>query len=338
MPSGDERTDSIIHLACDTIVEACRNAPNTSTSTTAHQSQPPTLKEACIAAKQIWSMLLPKFCCVTVSCEQAEGQHLAAYSAICTVIETLLGCLHQYCLDEADRQLKMTRKTKKARNSRARAAQQGDSRKAELFEHNCGLVADILAHMLATAGTLQQNSQQLFEAITSVFLEHLGSAMSLHMFASDEASNAGSLLAPPRGIQDVSHIETRDALLTTQVEAPYLIRILKGLMRSEVSNHGTKEESQVPEYSQPATIKTEVLHKLQKQLIRGIFDEDLVSPAEDTAKSDSPVVTGSQSPQAVSDEDSHDRDWFLSQVWDLIGWDILLEGPDELALSGNRAA
>lgn len=338
LPSGDERADSIIHLACDTIIENCKNAQDATTSKTAKQSQPPTLNESCIAAKNIWSILLSKLRSDTSSLEKADDSFAAVYSAICTVVETFLGRLHQYCLDEADRRMKLAKRNTKVRGRKTKAPLQNDSMKAELFKHNSGLIASALTHMLAIATTLQQRHQKLFEAIASIFLEHLGSAMSLHLFGDPDSSDDGQVLAPPRGVEDVFHIETKDALLTTQLEAPYLVSMLKGLMRSKVSRDDTSKPNNRPKDIQNNKINSVILHKLQSRLIRGIFGDDIeVSAASGGTGAQPPSVDSAESCEG-SAQNTRDEDWFLSQVWGIIGWDILLNRSDGLELAAGLDA
>jgi len=338
LPSDDEGTDSIIHLACDTIIETCRNAQDTTASKTAQQFQPPTLNECCIAAKSVWSILLSKLRSDTSSPEKANDPFAAVASAMCMVVETFLGRLHQYCLDEADRRMKLAKRNTKLRGSKTRAPLQKDSGKAELFKHNCGLVASVLAHMLAIATTLQQKHQRLFEAIASIYLEHLGSAMSLHLFGDPDGSDDCGVLAAPRGIEDVSHIETKDALLATQLEAPYLVSILKGLMRSQVSRDDTTKPNDLPKDTRDNRINSVVLHKLQTRLIRGIFGDDIeASAGSDGMGARPPTVNPAESCEGPS-QNPGNEDWFLSQVWNLIGWDVLLDRSDGLELAVGLGA
>lgn len=330
LPSADERTDSIIHLACDTIIETCRNAQDATASHTSKQPQPPTLNECCIAAKNIWSMLFSKLRSDTSSPENANDTYDAIVAPFCMVVETFLGRLHQYCLDEADRRMKLAKRNNNIRRSKAKAPLHKDFGKSKLFKHNCGIIASALAHMLAIATTLQQKHQRLFEAIASIYLKHLGSAMSLHVFGDPNNSDDGGLLAPLRGIEDVSHIETKDALLTTQLEAPYLVTVLKGLMRSEGSTNDISKLNDHQTNTRDNRISSVVLHKLQSRLIRGIFGDDIEPNAGSGSMHVRPMNVDPAEYCEGPSQNYESEDWFLSQVWHLIGWDILLDRSDGL--------
>jgi len=333
LPSDDERTDSIIHLACDTIIETCRNAQDTTISKAAKQSQPPTLNEVCVAAKNIWSILLSKLRSDSSSLEKADNPYPAVLSAICAVVETFLGRLHQYCLDEADRRMKLRNKNTRTRRPKTKGPAEDDFEKARLSKHNCGLVTSVLTYMLAIATTLHQSHQCLFEAVTSIFLKHLGSAMSLHLFGDPNGACDGKDLACPRGIEDVSHIEIKDALLTTQLEAPYLVGILRALMHSKVSGDDTFDPDKYTKDIRKSRVNSVVLYRLQVQLVRGIFGDDFEAGAgsSDTGARP-PNVDSAQLCENIR-QNTGDEDWFLSQVWELIGWDILLDRPDGLELT-----
>lgn len=335
LPSDDERTDSIIQLACDTIIETCRDAQDTTISKAAKQSQPPTLNEVCVAAKNIWSILLSKLRSDNSSLEKADNPYPAVQSAICAVVETFLGRLHQYCLDEADRRMKLRNKNT---GIRRHGPAEDDPEKARLSKHNCGLVTSVLTYMLAIATTLQQSHQYLFEAVTSIFLNHLGSAMSLHLFGDPNGACDGKVLACPRGIEDLSHIETKDALLTTQLEAPYLVGILKALMYSKVSGDDTSDPDKYTKDRGSSRISSVVLHRLQVQLVRGIFGDDFEAGAGSGETGARPPNVDSAQSCENTGQSTRDEDWFLSQVWELIGWDILLDRPDGLEPTASSDA
>ncbi|KAK5947556.1 hypothetical protein PMZ80_001709 [Knufia obscura] len=334
LPSGDERKDSIIHLACDSIIETCQKAQDETTSKTANQSESLTFNEACVAARKIWSTLLAKLRSHSTLLSGPIDDHLSAVdAAICSIVEYFLSRLHQYCLDEADRRAELSRKSTKARKPNTKAALRNAAERVELFKHNCNIITCTLAYMLAATVSLQASHQRLFDAIASVFLEHLGSAMSLHLFGDPRNPKDRQSLAPPRGIQDVSHIETGDAFLTTQLEAPYLVSILKGLMSSGTSSRHTAMDDINPGNSLGTKISPIVLHRLQGRLIRGIFDDETKIYANDNARDEQLPSVDLAEQQAVDEVKANDEDWFLSQVWDLLGWDILLQDKDNSNLA-----
>jgi len=331
LPDNDERKDAIIRLACDTIIETCRNAHDATTAKSGHHTEPITLNEGCIATRRIWSILLARFRSNARSFETAGDHPSSVDSTICSVIASFLGLLHQYCLDEADHRAKFFQKSTKARKSKTKATLANNLQRVELFKHNCSTVASTLAYMLAVTATLQHTHPTLFEAIASVFLQYLGSVMSRYLFSGRD--NDGRInLAPPRVVPDGSHIETTVASLTIQLEAPYLTSVLEGLMRGEVSGDNARKDFNNWNKSPTTKINPIVLHKLQGLLVRGIFD-DSTEPNARNDTGDERLFTGDiAEPQARYDENESNKDWFLSQVWELIGWDILLGGADDIQM------
>jgi len=109
-------------------------------------------------------------------------------------------------------------------------------------------------------------------------------------------------------------------------------------MRSQVSRDDTTKPNDLPKDTRDNRINSVVLHKLQTRLIRGIFGDDIeASAGSDGMGARPPTVNPAESCEGPS-QNPGNEDWFLSQVWNLIGWDVLLDRSDGLELAVGLGA
>lgn len=199
-----------------------------------------------------------------------------------------------------------------------------EEERTAIFKHNCNLVTSTLAHMIASTAKLIDKQPDIFNAIYAVFLMHLGHSLSLSLFADGDNGGDEAGLVPPKGLRVVSHINSKVALLTTKLEAPFLVSILKGMVQSSALE---KDDISTPGDPSKSTINQYLLEKLQYTLLGGIFDEQ-DKPSQSRGNSANPR------PNDLTARDVNEVDfcehevgsstWFLSQVWDLLGWDVLM--------------
>ena len=313
----------LLRIACMEIVGSIRTADDKSTDTNASEATGLYLHEACHGARSIW--LLMTQCIRGYQPAHDDAQLIKPLvSALASVVQFLLGRLHQYCLKQADDRSKLYLRKTKSRRSNTKATKQREAKSAQLFKHNCGTITSLIAHMLASTTSLHQAHPTVFEAVTCMFLDHLGSSMSLQLFGDAENKVEFGSLKPPRGPQDVAHTETNDAMLTTQLEAPYLIRVLCGLnpslervIRSEASNTSSGTLLAV------ANLGAVTRVRLQNTLLRGIFGDEDTAFANAFDRVEPEDIANPHGDTEIYELDENSRDWFLGQVWENLGWDVL---------------
>lgn len=309
--------------ACVAIIGSIQIADDRSTDAKATKTVGLSLHEACHTAKSIWWLITK---CLREQRPTSGNAKLLErlVPALSSVVQFLLGRLHQYCLDEADDRSKLSSRRTGSRKSNTKATIQRSLEATELFKYNCNTISSLLAHMLASTTILQPKCPVAFEAVACTFLDHLGSSISLHLFGDPENNTDSKGLMPPRGPQDVAHIATDDAILTTQLEAPYLVHILRGLTRPpEARNKGGSRHTFTRLISSGASFGANTLERLQNTLLRGIFDDEDMAFANSLRRVETEDALTSLPGTEMNEVDENSRNWFLSQVWENLGWDIL---------------
>lgn len=233
------------------------------------------------------------------------------------VITMFIHRLRKYCLDEAvaaKESLKRWNSMKKANTKKVRAK---DTERQELFRHNCDVLALAIAHIMAEATRLQADHVEIFEAISSIFLGHLGSAVSLLLFEDTSDNKEGGLL-PPSTLKQALHVNILDAIHGVKLEAPFLITILKSLVY-------TKEPQTAESQSWQLYQDNVVLEMLQRSLLRGMFGTESETDSAKTAQSQNVHPPKEGMSEAATRQEENDGNWLLSQVWDFLGWDVLFK-------------
>lgn len=304
-PAQPDGLTHLICLACEAMLEGLENAVDTGTELQGRPTDPLCLNEICAAIQQIWTYTVMRLKTVS-STPSAYVDYDMVLPQLCPVIQWLLRRLHQYCFDEAVELVGSTNRVRRSKRPNTKSVITKNARRTELFNHNCMIVTGCLEHILNKSNDIQSINSEAFQALAAVFLEHLGSSVSFRVFLEPGSISNESGLVPPRGLLDTIGIDRRTAMQAAKLEAPHLIKILKALMR-----HGSCDSP---------VRRSEVSQTLQKSLLRGMFEEKKqltsVGPNSNTDQDSNP-----SSSTVVDDKDS---DEFLSQVWDILGWDIIL--------------
>lgn len=301
-PAQPDGLAHLICLACEAMFEGLENAIDTSTALQAPAGEPLLLNEICAAIQHIWASTVLRL--ETHSAiPGAEVDCNMILPQMCPVIQSLLQHLHSYCLDEALVLVKTTKKDKRTRIPNFVSIMDRNAKRTELFEHNCNVVTRCLAHVLHKSNDLQAVNEHAFQALAAIFLEHLGSSVSFRVFVDPGSKNVEGGLLPPRGLSDTIDTDQKVAVQAAKLEAPHLIEILTALMRHKNQKHQSMEQFRL-------------LRNLQESLLRGMFEERV------GADPHTGINNNLASPQA---SDDNEADEFLSQVWDILGWDIILD-------------
>lgn len=259
-----------------------------------------------------------------------NGSKQLAFHAVVLLFQNILGHLHASAAIQAG----TTGKSDvSAKRNRQRTIKQQSLSTSNLNDMCIPLTKLAIRFFEALDLSQQRSHQGVLEGVVCVFLDHLGSSLSLIVFAdvNAAASKAAQLgLLPPRGLLDTSTLDQSTALGVTQHEACYLVTILRHLMlcidkqqsplRSELAPHLTLKRS-LGISNGPFVAK--VREKLQNTLLRGIFGEEdesfrnaLRKPVINAAENDIDIACNGQ---------EEPGDWFLGEVWRLLGWNILTE-------------
>jgi hypothetical protein len=255
------------------------------------------------------------------------GTEQRAVYAIVLLFQNVMGHLHTV----TGKMARMIIKDDKIRKrNKPQATKQQSPSTANLHEM-CVSLAKLAIDFFEALDLSLLPHNKVLEGLVCVFLDHLGSSLSLVVFADadgavSKAAQPGIL--PPLGLLDTSDIDQVAAKRTTEQEAHYLVTILRhlvlcidkqqSLMRSESAPFLTLKKSFTTSNN---AFEARVRDKLQNTLLRGVFGDD-----------DEMFKDALRRPRVHDTDDdidvaSHGRDdpgeWFIGEVWRLLGWNTL---------------
>jgi hypothetical protein len=216
----------------------------------------------------------------------------------------------------------------------ARAKSQAPNQSQGPFSQDHHTMLQSLAHLavttLTTVDPSKEPQSQILEGCLYVFLDHLGSSLSLAVFANDASTDKREMftgLLPPQGLQDMSNVDPGTAVRAVQLEAPYLIYILENIMAFVDSYQAlmNSQSASLFSLSKGSRVSNDgfaqkIKEKLQNTLLKGVFGDDetfrnaLQNPLQSEAgvNADLPVSRAERTPE-----------WFTGEIWRILGWDVL---------------
>ena len=238
----------------------------------------------------------------------------------------MLGRLHRLALDGLTRREVMERSRNKRTKPNSKAAQDSPQRDEAAFEKSAASLVHALSRCLTSSVLENDTHCRILKALLTTLLDHIGSSLSLLIFADPEV---GEGIDPPLGLQHVTHIDTASAIAAAELEAPYLIAILKPVLaylrdkqaalpiRSREALSGSRETMG------NNLLADKIEQRLQDTLMRGVFGDEDRKFQEAFTREPSPEDDAVKA--AVKDlREAGDRSsWFVGQLWELLGWDIL---------------
>jgi hypothetical protein len=137
-------------------------------------------------------------------------------------------------------------------------------------------------------------------------------------------------ILPPRGLTHAAQNDIETAIRAVTTEAPYLVCILRKAV--EVVHSSTKAMSKRslslftlpdPDSTNGKDLRRLVEEALQRTLLRATFgDEDQAFSASLRRNTDEIEHNlGQMGDELRPDEES--AEWFIGQVWEHLGWDVL---------------
>ncbi|RMZ76839.1 hypothetical protein DV738_g4657, partial [Chaetothyriales sp. CBS 135597] len=267
-----------------------------------------------------------------------------ANASIVQVFQAALGQLHRLSLDEVTRQEEESlSKSKKPRSNTKAAAKNFQQIKANLESQSEALV-QMLCNMLTSIDPTKDSHCELLEGLLCALLDHAASSLSLMVFADPQSPKAKGQIGvePPRGLADVSHIHTKAALAAAEVEAPYLIAVVKKGLCFLRSNQGNMSAfmqelfawAEPKDVSDTDLIREKIEARLQGTLLRGVFGDD-DSAFDNALRREYPLEeTDMGTIKAELQNLDQDRSvWFIGQMWEELGWQMLSAKQQQLPQS-----
>lgn len=295
-----------VSAACDAILQLVKDSRNVVLHGGKSKSQIPEFSEAFSEAKHIWPLVVSILDRLHKDFPTSLDLDLII-SSMSSVIQTFLDYLRHHCLDEAEigqiEALKLA-----GQNVSSCTRSKNDLELNGLSKHYCNAVTGILKCIISTFQRLKRMYQKLWDTIAGDILHHIGEVILLHLLAPFNQCSASKNIIVPLAIKGSLNHDVETALSAARIEAPYLVELLSCLVQSS-------------ELEEASRSRNKELENLQRSLLRGMFDDE---------------VAGSETwlnefvkRSLVENDDSElikngGEDCFLTQIWDLLGWDILL--------------
>ncbi|RMZ90681.1 hypothetical protein DV736_g2084, partial [Chaetothyriales sp. CBS 134916] len=268
----------------------------------------------------------------TTTSEAPDNVLTIANASIVQLFQAALGQLHRLSLDEVTRQEEEDQsKSKKPKSNTKVAAKNFQQIKVTLEAQSKALV-QVLGNMLVSINPTKDSHCELLEGLLCALLDHAASSLSLMVFADPNASKGEMGIEPPRGLDDVSHINTKAALTAAEVEAPYLMTLLKRALQFLRNSQGHMSTfmqeifawTEQKDLTSADVLREKIEARLQGTLLRGVFGDD-DSTFDNALRREHPlkdmdidtVKTGLQ------DANQDKSTWFIGQMWEELGWQML---------------
>jgi hypothetical protein len=201
------------------------------------------------------------------------------------------------------------------------------------FHDSCQSLAQLAMFMITHLDLSKLVGRQVLEGYISVFLDHLGSSLSLVVFGDPRASQEEQTfvgMRPPTCQREVSPLSSVVAAEAVRLKSRYVVYILDGTM-TFIDGHqgsllpGTEALFGIPKNSTQADslyLQT-MTAKLQNTLLKGVFGGDDETFLDSLRSAKSPVDAVPE-PQVNAPHDTNS--WFVGEIWRILGWDILANG------------
>ncbi|EXJ84466.1 hypothetical protein A1O3_05134 [Capronia epimyces CBS 606.96] len=260
-------------------------------------------------------------------------QYFPEVSAIVRLFQTILGRLHKCALDEFVTRHDEDKNRNKGRRSGTKSIAGTPHNSSPGFARQAESLTRTLVRMITDLDASNTNHCEILEGILCAFFDHAGSSLSLLIFGDSKQKHKSSTgVLPPRGLLDVAHLDLEAAMGSATLEGPYLVFILRKSI--EFLHHSTKRMSedslllfsvQKPDTTHPGRLRRLVEETLQNTLLRGVYGDDDDTFYNALRRDEGADEDGDDVAKMMEDirPDEDGAEWFIGQLWEHLGWDIL---------------
>lgn len=288
------------------------------------------LDDICSVSRHIYPFILQGL--GTIRPRKHDGeQFFPALSSVVRLFQGFLGRLHKFALDEHVNRESQAKFKKRASRTRAKAAQGAASAPTLRDKSGHGKeLAQMLVNMVTVLNVSLETHCELLEGVLSALLDHIGSSLSILVF-SDENSTSGKQtgIIPPNGLSETAQVDLEAAVGTAKTEGPYLVLILRKSMeflRSSIDHMPPRYQSlfslRKPK-SRSQDVWRMIEETLQKTLLRGVFGDDDTDFMNSLRRDEGALEQGLVEMMDEIEPQEESAEWFIGQLWEHLGWDIL---------------
>jgi hypothetical protein len=274
----------------------------------------------------------PIYACILTALRHTyNASNNNAFVHIVTVFQAILSRFYQTALDGVVRKEHDARQKSKEPNSNSRIVKGSGKEDKQRCYLRLAALTELMTLLFNSLNTSMEADNELYEALASALFDHIGSEVSLLIFADSQLDGTG--LAPVTGLVDTAHIEPTSAIASAELSAPYLVKLLKSALSAIPRSRQVAEED-IPRHklhktaarSHQQPLLSRVEERLQHTLLRGIFGDDDPSFAHAFPRIEEKQAGPKEAGEEQEDQDQSNPAGFIGQVWELLGWDILSRG------------
>lgn len=268
--------------------------------------------------------------------EAPDNDLTIANGSIIQLFQAALGQLHRLALDEVTRMEEEQRSKVKKPKSNTKAVKSELLDVRSNFEPDTKALVHMLAMMLISIDATKDSHCELLEGLLCALFDHIGSSLSLMIFADPEASKGDIGLVPPCGLAHVAHIKTQAALSAAEIEGPYLIAVLRSGLRLLRDNQQHMSPfmkeifswTEQKEITDPDVLREKIETRLQGTLLRSVFGDD-DKTFDNALRREHPLEEADMQATkgGVRDVEQDKSTWCIGQMWEQLGWEMLSGRP-----------
>lgn len=193
----------------------------------------------------------------------------------------------------------------------------------------CKSPSKMLTRMVLRLDLSQNAHCGALEGFLCALLDHIGSLLSLLVFSNiDHESRSDIGILPPKGLLSTPHSNLEVAIECAKIEGPYVISVLREATDFLKKNIKVMSERSLllfttQKMADDKGLRHATEEKLQKTLLRGVFGDDDATFSGGLCRHDHLIEPDIESLMKEMSPDTNTSEWFIGQLWEHLGWDIL---------------
>ncbi|KPI35136.1 uncharacterized protein AB675_1385 [Cyphellophora attinorum] len=255
------------------------------------------------------------------------------------VFATTLQDLYQEGVDEVarkDREEQNRAKNHKPNSKAVKSTAIEDDKRAKMYRAN---LVKIMSCMIGTIDLNHTAHIWLYEGLASLLLDHIGSELSYLIFI--DPADPGPGLLPVSGLLDDPDVSPDAAIAAAELNAPSFVALLRCLLSKVRAKGKRSSTARILARSHMGTTGDDergkflrtIEKRLQNTLLSGMFGTEDEEFRDCLWRPDEPDDLELQEAAALEEEERGEgdhaggskKDWFIAQMWELLGWDILAD-------------
>ncbi|KAH0844439.1 hypothetical protein AYO21_00909 [Fonsecaea monophora] len=295
----------------------------------------PSMQDLSAVFRNVYPSILEGLESIQLQMGEEGEENYPALSHLTKVFQAFFGRLHELALNEYARQKQRVKSKRRKPAPTHETSSRGYLSMSEQTVAETKEIVRTLAYMITALDVSSDFHCELLEGYMCTILDHVGSILSLLVFAdSTRTRNKQTGLLAPRGLMDAAHLDTASATGAATIEGPYLIWILRKGMEFLLANTKNMSEKSQLIFALQGSDSKDVAHgkglrrrieeTLQNTLLRGVFGDGDDTFCNSLRRDEEREGEGewTQVMEAIGEKE-RSPEWFIGEVWEHLGWDIL---------------